>query len=210
MVSRAIIAEPSSTSIPISSSSTTTHNFSASTFYPHILTTLIHFKIDEENYLIWQQQVLATLRSLNLTKFLDFTSIPSRYSCVADESHSILSSAFRSFDQQDQAIVAWLLSSIFLSLLTNTVGLFSSHQSNLKTHYASRTHAHVKKLKMLLCAPKRDRSISTFLQDLKKVVDSLVGVGSLITIEDHIKAIVEGLPEEYDTFITLVTSKTDP
>ena len=42
-------------------------NFSASSFFPHIFTMPIHFKLDEENYLIWKH-VLVTLLSLNLTK----------------------------------------------------------------------------------------------------------------------------------------------
>jgi len=62
---------------------------------------------------------------------------------------------------------------------------------------------------MLLCAPKRDKSISIFLQYIKKVVDFLTTDGSPITIKDHIEAIFEGFPEEYDAFITFVTSKID-
>jgi len=80
MVYKATMVELSSTFVATSSSSTTTiqKNF-ASAFYPHIFTTPIHFKLDEENYLIWQQQVLATLHNLNLTQFLDFVSIPPGY-----------------------------------------------------------------------------------------------------------------------------------
>jgi len=36
---------------------------------------------------------------------------------------------------------------------------------------------------------------------------SLLG---LIIIENHIEAILEGFPEEYDAFITSVTSQTNP
>jgi len=62
---------------------------------------------------------------------------------------------------------------------------------------------------MLLCTPKRERSISVYLQDIKKSVDSLAAVGSPISIEEHIEIILDGLPEEYNAFITSVTSRTD-
>ena len=58
--------------------------------------------------------------------------------------------------------------------------------------------------------PKRDRSISIYLLDINRVIDSLAAVGSKVSIEDHLEAILDGLPEEYDSFITSVTSRLDP
>jgi len=63
---------------------------------------------------------------------------------------------------------------------------------------------------MLLHTPKRERSIFVYLQDIKKSVDSLAVAGSPISIEEHIEIILYGLPEEYDAFITSITSRTDP
>jgi len=42
------------------------------------------------------------------------------------------------------------------------------------------------------------------------VVDSLAAIGSSISAEDHIDAILDGLPEEYDSFVMSVTSQIDP
>ena len=58
--------------------------------------------------------------------------------------------------------------------------------------------------------PKWDRSINIYLLDIKWVVDSLATVGSNVSTEDHLEAILNGLPEEYDSFITSVTSRLDP
>jgi len=41
-------------------------------------------------------------------------------------------------------------------------------------------------------------------------VDSLATIGSPISSEDHIDAILDGLLEEYDSFITSITSWLDP
>jgi len=62
---------------------------------------------------------------------------------------------------------------------------------------------------MQLRTPKRDRTIFVFLLDIKKTVDTLAAIGTPITVEDHIEAILDSLPEDYDYFITFVTSKLD-
>jgi len=45
---------------------------------------------------------------------------------------------------------------------------------------------------------------------IKKIVDTLVAIDSPITTEDHIDAILDGLPDEYDSFVTIITSRLDP
>jgi len=97
-------------------------------------------------------------------------------------------------------------------LLTRMVGLDSSVQiwQCLHSYFASHTRAQVKKLKIQLKQAKKDRSITTYLLDIKKVINSLAAVGSPVTTADHIDAIMDGLPEEYDSFITSITSRLDP
>jgi len=94
------------------------------------------------------------------------------------------------------------------------VDLDSTHQiwSKLHVYYASQTRARarVKQLRLQLRNPKRDRSITIFLLDIKKTVDTLAAVGSPISTKDHIEAILDGLPEEYDSFVTTITSRLDP
>ena len=80
----------------------------------------------------------------------------------------------------------------------------------MNTYYASHSRAKVKKLKLQLKTLKHERDIPTYLLDIQKSVNSLSANGSSITDEDHIEAILDGLPEEYDPFITSVLSRTDP
>jgi len=60
----------------------------------------------------------------------------------------------------------------------------------LLTHYASHTRTMVRKLKLLLMTPKNDRSIYVYINDIKKVVDSLVVVGFPFLPADHIDAML--------------------
>jgi len=50
----------------------------------------------------------------------------------------------------------------------------------------------VKKFSLLLKTPKNDRSISTYVNDIKKIVGSLAPVGSVISFVDHVDAILDG------------------
>lgn len=54
--------------------------FSAASFFlPHSFNTPISLKLDDYNYLIWKQQVLATVKDLKLTKFLEGQDIPIKF-----------------------------------------------------------------------------------------------------------------------------------
>jgi len=63
-------------------------------------------------------------------------------------------------------------------ILTKMVGLCTSYQiwNKVHTYYATQSRAKIKKLKVQLRNPKKDRSISTYLLDQKKIVDTLAVV----------------------------------
>jgi len=178
---------------------------------PHIFHTLIPLKLDLDNFLVWRQ-VNATLRSLDLLYFLDGSCIPLRFISVEEDSSPIVNSKYIQYNRQDQAILAGLLASMTVGILTQMVGMDTSNQvwEKLQTHYASQTRAQIKKHKQQLRTPKKDRSISAYLLDIKKTVDHLAVVGCPISTEDHIEVVLDGLSDEYNSFITSVTSHLDP
>ncbi|ESW31029.1 hypothetical protein PHAVU_002G203100 [Phaseolus vulgaris] len=107
----------------MASSSTTEPNsetFSAKPFPlpPHIFHTPIPLKLDSENFLVWRQQVNATLRSLDLLYFLDGSCIPPRLISIEEDASPIVNSKYIQYDRQDQAILAWLLASMTAGVLT--------------------------------------------------------------------------------------------
>nr|KYP50674.1 hypothetical protein KK1_027491 [Cajanus cajan] len=57
---------------------------------------------------------------------------------------------------------------------------------------------------------KKNKSISEYLLLIKKIEDSLTTIGSAISDDDHIEEILDGLLEDYDSFVTAVTSRLDP
>jgi histone deacetylase 1/2 len=56
---------------------------------------------------------------------------------------------------------------------------------------------------------KKTTTINLYLLKIKKIVDTLAAIGSPMDTEAHIDAIFDGLPEEYDGFVTSVLSRSE-
>ena len=70
-----------------SSSATNLENLSGvSSFTPHTFSTHISLKLDDDNFLLWQQ-VTAIVHGLNLSRFLEDSSSPSEF-LTAENSES--------------------------------------------------------------------------------------------------------------------------
>jgi len=151
------------------------------------------------------------LRGLDFMHFLKGDFVPPRYLSNPEETQ-ITNSAYLHYQQQDQLVVAWLLASVSATILIKMVSLDSSMQiwECLTTHYAFHTRAMIKKPRLLLKTSKNDHSISTYIIDIKKTIDSLAAVGAPISTTEHVDAILDGLPEDYDGFLTSIISRNDP
>jgi len=90
---------------------------------PHQFTTPINLKLNDDNFLIWKQQVLATIKDLKSIHFLDGSNLPLCYLNSQDEKDNLVNIEFLHHKQQDLLIVAWLLASMTTPFLTKMVGL---------------------------------------------------------------------------------------
>lgn len=145
--------------------------------------------------------------------FLQSNNAPPWYLHPDDAHFLLVNDTYLQYDKQDQLIVVWLLASLTTLILIKMVRLESSHhiQTTLRSYFASHPRAKIKKLKLQLKTSKNDKTINTYLLDAKKtIVDWLTAVGAPISTGDHIDAILDGLSDEYDPFITTVTSRINP
>nr|KYP62902.1 hypothetical protein KK1_017462 [Cajanus cajan] len=92
------------------------------------------------------------------------------------------------------------------------VGCEWSYQiwETLDTYFTSQTRVQIKQLKIQLRSIKKTSSITLYLLEIKKVVDTLAVIGAPLNVEEHFDAIVDGLPDEYDGFVTSILSRKDP
>lgn len=56
---------------------------------------------------------------------------------------------------------------------------------------------------------KGTRTISEYLLQIRAFVAALQALGDLITEQDHIDTVLEGLPEEYNSFVMLIYGRAD-
>lgn len=103
----------------------------------------------------------------------------------------------------------WLLSSMSDGMLTMMVGCEHAFKvwDRLETFFASQTKAKIRQFKTQLRNLKKGTMpINEYLLKIKRLVDCLFSVGSPITPADHIEAILEGLPQNYNGFNLLFLS----
>jgi len=74
----------------------------------HHFSTPISLKLNDENFLVWKLQVLATLRGLELMHFLDGSYMSFEF-LQSLNNQSLENLAFRNYHKQDQLLAVWLL-----------------------------------------------------------------------------------------------------
>ena len=77
-------------------------------------------------------------------------------------------------------------------------------------YFASQSRAKINQLKTQLKASKKKGPAFDYLLSIKKIVDTLAAVGAPLTTEEHIEVILNGLPQDYSSFITSIALRSDP
>ncbi|KAL4386691.1 hypothetical protein GQ457_09G004130 [Hibiscus cannabinus] len=172
----------------------------------------ISIRLDETNYLLWRQQVLFTIESLDLSSHIEGTSVmPPQYLLVNGE--KVPNPLFSSFKQQDSALCSWLLASISLSILPSLVSCRAAFEiwekiqqvfSVSSTTKIMHLHCSLKNLR------KRDQGMKEYLAQIQSVCDSLAACGNPLSETMHISAILSGLPSEYEPVVAVITSSQQP
>ncbi|RDX61266.1 hypothetical protein CR513_60519, partial [Mucuna pruriens] len=146
-------------------------------------------------------QVMCTIKAHKLQKFLN----------EEDKQLGKVNEAYEFWEQQDQYVFTWLLSSMSLNLHTIKVECKYTYQIWIKLHvyFASQTRAKVSQLKIQLKNIKKTRGINDYLLSIKKIVDTLTAINSPIDTVEHIEIILDGLPNEYNPIFTSILSQTN-
>lgn len=151
--------------------------------FSHVLSV----KLGEANFLLWEQQVSATIRGHKLQKYLTEDK-PSKFKTEEDR-------------------VAGE------PMLTRVVGCRSARQSweRIQDYFAWHIRAKIRQLKLQLRNTKKGSTkMSEYLLKIKSTVDSLISVGYEVSNNEHIESILDGLPSDYDAFVTSVSTRSDP
>jgi len=187
---------------PMASSSTT----------PIIFSYVISEKLSDTNFLVWKQQVEPVIKAHRLHRYLVNPSIPLQFLSLADHELGIENPEYTTWETQDQLLLSWLQSSLSAPFLARMLGCNHAFQvwDKIHTHFHSQTKARARQLRTELRTIKKgDRSISEFLLHIKALVHSLNSIGDPVSESEQLDILLEGLPVEYEAFLSLMHSKPE-
>ncbi|KAJ3704768.1 hypothetical protein LUZ61_008473 [Rhynchospora tenuis] len=180
---------------------------------PIQFTHQIHTALDQENFLIWKSQILPVLKGYGLIGFIDGSrQAPNQFINGANGAQSV-NPEYETWIQQDQLILAWILSSVSTSILAQVVNCETSATlwSKIQQIYASQSIARELELKLQLQTSKKGaKSCLQFTQHMQTLADRLRSIGSEISDHELMMYILQGLGTEFDNFVTAVTMQDTP
>src|ERR1044072_8186275 len=110
-------------------------------------------------------------------------------------------------------LFSWLLSSLSDSILPTVVNCMSSWQiwDEIHQSFHSQSSALISKLRSDLKGVTKGSSyLQDYLKRVRTITNTLTSLGEPVSYRDHLDALCDGLPDEFDAIITVVTSKTPP
>ncbi|KAL5850212.1 hypothetical protein ACOSQ4_008225 [Xanthoceras sorbifolium] len=162
-------------------------------------------KLDHNNFMIWRQQIMAAIKGNRLFSFVDRNaSPPERFN-----QDGSLTESYLDWEQQDQALLCWILSSISPKILPELIGCLTACEAwySIDRMFSSQSKANTMQLKIQLQTLKKGSSSMTeYLMKKKSVMDALAFTGYQRSDEDKVMYILSGLGTEYDPFVISVTS----
>lgn len=109
-------------------------------------------------------------------------------------------------------LFTWLLSSLSDSILPRVVGCKHAWQvwEKIQNHFYTTMKAKVRQLRFELKITKKgSRSINEYLLRIKAIVDQLIAAGDTLSDQEHIDVVLDGLPEEYNSFVMMIYARSD-
>uniref|UniRef100_A0A803Q5R4 Retrotransposon Copia-like N-terminal domain-containing protein n=1 Tax=Cannabis sativa TaxID=3483 RepID=A0A803Q5R4_CANSA len=80
--------------------------------YPVSFNQSLSIKLNEHNFLPWKHQVLASIKGNRLQNFFDPNRAPPQFLTAADQRVNNVNPEYEDWEQQDNLLVSWLLSSM--------------------------------------------------------------------------------------------------
>jgi len=178
--------------------------------------SFIPLKLDSKNYIFWKAQILATVRVFDLVSFLNNSSPPTKYVIDSNGGGSIVNQEVNPeyiiWLRSDQLLLGWLFSTIFEEMLAQVIYCESSAEVwlYLEKLYARQTIAKSFQLKQHLRSVKKENlSMNDYVLKIKTKSHSLAVIREPLSDNELLLAILNGLDQDYDTVVSLITYQMD-
>ncbi|XP_065879587.1 uncharacterized protein [Euphorbia lathyris] len=178
----------------------------------------ISVKLTPRNYRAWKTNIIAVLHFLKAyDHVVNDTPQPQRYvSCVPyaiNNSEFILNPSFNQWEQTENIVRAWLISSLTEEVFPIIYGLTSSRAIWVALEKAYGIISESRQLQLIveLHALKRnDMSVVEYLHKVKVIVDDLTSSGNPFPLTLLTGMIFCNIGEEYHNVITSLTNRVGP
>jgi hypothetical protein len=172
-------------------------------------------KLTHANFLLWQAQILPYLRSQRLIGYVTgVIQCPSSTLPAAERGGTPLPNpAYAKWFEQDQAILSVILASLSPEVLSQCLFLTTSKAvwDKLDGLYVAQSRARAMQLRMQLTTLKKnDLSATDYFSRVKELTDNLAAAGEPLRDDEIIAYVLTGLPEEYDSLVTSITTRAEP
>ncbi|GAU11134.1 hypothetical protein TSUD_197580 [Trifolium subterraneum] len=174
------------------------------------LTHSLTIKLDEKNFLLWNQQVNGVITAHNLHRFVVNPQIPLQYESVEDRLDGKNSDEYQQWLFKDQSLFTWLLSTISDDVLPRVLSCKHSYEvwEQIHKHFNSVLKSRSRQLRSELKNTKKmARSVNEYLIRIKSIVNSLIAVGDVVSDKEQVEAVLEGLPKEFSSFVMMIYSQ---
>ncbi|GAU17842.1 hypothetical protein TSUD_329680 [Trifolium subterraneum] len=181
-----------------------------------ILKTDLHFtlriteKLTDSNFHLWRQHVEPYINAHGLDELLPMHETPPRFLNDMDGSTATLNPAYRKWRQQDQMLLSWLQSTLSSEILSRFLGSRSSQDlwGKIVSYFHKQLRAKARQLRVeLRSTTLENRTVKEYLLRIRVLIDNLASIGDHVPLSQHIDIILEGLPNEFDSVISVVESK---
>ncbi|KAA8519374.1 hypothetical protein F0562_013630 [Nyssa sinensis] len=200
----------SSASSSSSSSSSSLTPPSITPSFSHIVTT----KLTTDNYLLWKVQTSAYLRGQDLYGYVDGTQPkPPEFLSGSTDSPPTINPAYSLWKRTDQLVLSVLFSSLFDSILGHVLACSTAQElwHSMVSMFSSQSQAKEFQIRFQLTNFTRgEQSITDYFSKVRLLADSLAATGNLIFEKELISCILNGLGPTYESFLTSITTRSDP
>jgi hypothetical protein len=196
-------SSPSTTPATTPSAAATMSTASASIPIHHAIT----IKLTKKNYLLWRAQLLPYLRSTNLIGYMD-GSIPALAKQVASSTTAgadlVSNPVYTVWYNQDQQLLSSMAEDVLHDVTDDTS--LKEAWVTLKWMFSSSTQARTVQIHEKLATIKKlDLSPVDYFAKVKHLV-----ADAALTDDEVIVYLLAGLPSNYDSFVTSMTTKSEP
>jgi gag-polypeptide of LTR copia-type len=191
----------------ISNSSPTSFVSNGNQEPPLVMLSLpISTKLDRENYLSWQSQIVPLLHAYGLFRFLEANSSPP-LTVLTNTGAIQPNPAYLPWYKKDQMLLEWLRSSLTREVLAQVVSAKTSADLwlMLQQSFSATSRARLSELRHKLQNTFKGASpCLEYIQKIQHVADELAFIGEPVSDEDLHMYILQGLGPEFDPFVVAV------